>query len=54
MSTHSTDPIEFYALEALLDDRDRGLLHTVRDFGDKQVTPVINQHWTPPRTPRAN
>ncbi|MDX6239670.1 MAG: glutaryl-CoA dehydrogenase [Kribbellaceae bacterium] len=42
----TTDPIDFYGLEMLLDDRDRGLLHAVRDFGDKQVAPIINEHWT--------
>jgi glutaryl-CoA dehydrogenase len=44
--TMTTDPIDFYGLEMLLDDRDRGLLHAVRDFGDKQVAPIINEHWT--------
>jgi hypothetical protein len=34
---HSTDPIDLYALAALLDNRDRGLLHAVRDVGDKQT-----------------
>ena len=42
----TTDPIDFYGLEMLLDDRDRELLHAVRDFGDKQVAPIINEHWT--------
>ncbi|WP_328324833.1 acyl-CoA dehydrogenase family protein [Kribbella sp. NBC_00382] len=42
----STDPIDFYLLEALLDDEDRQLLHAVRDFGDKQVAPIINEHWS--------
>jgi glutaryl-CoA dehydrogenase len=44
--TMTTDPIDFYGLEMLLDDRDRELLHAVRDFGDKQVAPIINEHWT--------
>jgi glutaryl-CoA dehydrogenase len=42
----STDPIDFYSLEALIDDDDRALLHAVRDFGDKQVAPIINEHWS--------
>ncbi|TCC53491.1 acyl-CoA dehydrogenase [Kribbella capetownensis] len=42
----TTDPIDFYGLETLLEDRDRELLHAVRDFGDKQVAPIINEHWT--------
>jgi glutaryl-CoA dehydrogenase len=41
-----TDPIDFYSLELLLDDEDRRLLHAVRDFGDKEVTPIINDYWT--------
>ncbi|WP_405058510.1 acyl-CoA dehydrogenase family protein [Kribbella sp. NBC_01505] len=41
----TTDPIDFYGLEYLLDDADRALLHRVRDFGDKQVTPIINEYW---------
>ena len=42
----TTDPIDFYGLELLLDDSDRELLHAVREFGDKQVTPIINDYWT--------
>jgi glutaryl-CoA dehydrogenase len=42
----TTDPIDFYSLEALIDDDDRALLHAVRDFGDKQVAPIINEHWS--------
>jgi glutaryl-CoA dehydrogenase len=41
----TTDPIDFYALEGLVGDEDRALLHAVRDFGDKQVAPIINEHW---------
>jgi glutaryl-CoA dehydrogenase len=44
--TMTTDPIDFHGLEMLLDDRDGDLLHAVRDFGDKQVAPIINEHWT--------
>ncbi|MEV0283658.1 acyl-CoA dehydrogenase family protein [Kribbella sp. NPDC050820] len=42
----TTDPIDFYGLELLLHHRDRELLHAVREFGDKQVTPIINDYWT--------
>ena len=42
----STDPIDFYALELLLTDEDRRLLHAVRAFGEKEVAPIINDHWT--------
>lgn len=42
----TTDPIDFYGLELLLNDSERSLLHAVRDFGDKQVAPIINDYWT--------
>jgi glutaryl-CoA dehydrogenase len=42
----STDPIDFYALELLLSDEDRRRLHAVRAFGEKEVAPIINDHWT--------
>ncbi|MGW6199939.1 acyl-CoA dehydrogenase family protein [Kribbella sp. NPDC055110] len=42
----TTDPIDFYGLELLLNDEERSLLHAVRDFGDKQVAPIINDYWT--------
>jgi glutaryl-CoA dehydrogenase len=42
----TTDPIDFYGLELLLNDGERSLLHAVRDFGDKQVAPIINDYWT--------
>jgi glutaryl-CoA dehydrogenase len=42
----STDPIDFYALELLLSDEDRRLLQAVRAFGEKEVAPIINDHWT--------
>jgi glutaryl-CoA dehydrogenase len=42
----TTDPIDFYGLELLLNDAERSLLHAVRDFGDKQVAPIINDYWT--------
>jgi glutaryl-CoA dehydrogenase len=42
----STDPIDFYALELLLSDEDRRLLQAVRALGEKEVAPIINDHWT--------
>jgi glutaryl-CoA dehydrogenase len=42
----STDPIDFYALELLLSDEDRRLLQAVRGLGEKEVAPIINDHWT--------
>ncbi|HWD83447.1 MAG TPA: acyl-CoA dehydrogenase family protein [Kribbella sp.] len=42
----TTDPIDFYGLEMLLGQHDRERLHAVREFGDKQVTPIINDYWT--------
>ncbi|WP_427892784.1 acyl-CoA dehydrogenase family protein [Kribbella sp. GL6] len=42
----TTDPIDFYGLELLLDQHDRERLHAVREFGDKQVAPIINDYWT--------
>jgi glutaryl-CoA dehydrogenase len=41
----TTDPIDFYGLELLLDSHDRERLHAVREFGDKQVAPIINDYW---------
>jgi len=37
---------DFYALELLLDDPDRALLHRVRGFMETEVAPVINRYWT--------
>jgi glutaryl-CoA dehydrogenase len=42
----STDPIDFYALELLQSDEDRRRLHAARAFGEKEVAPIINDHWT--------
>ncbi|NUR99333.1 MAG: acyl-CoA dehydrogenase [Kribbellaceae bacterium] len=42
----TTDPIDFYGLELLLGQHDRERLHAVCEFGDKQVTPIINDYWT--------
>ncbi|MFF0267587.1 acyl-CoA dehydrogenase family protein [Kribbella sp. NPDC004536] len=42
----TTDPIDFYGLELLLGQHDRERLHAVREFGDKQVAPIINDYWT--------
>jgi len=43
---------DFYDLEALLDDEDRGLLHRVRAFMDAEVQPIINEYWTRAEFPR--
>jgi glutaryl-CoA dehydrogenase len=43
---------DFYALELLLDDEDRALLHRVRGFMEKEVLPIINRYWTRARFPR--
>jgi glutaryl-CoA dehydrogenase len=42
---------DFYALELLLDDQDRTLLHRVRAFMAKEVQPIINHYWTRARFP---
>jgi glutaryl-CoA dehydrogenase len=42
---------DFYALELLLDDEDRALLHRVRAFMEKQVQPIINHYWTRAKFP---
>jgi len=42
---------DFYALELLLDDQDRALLHRVRGFMEKQVQPIINHYWTRAKFP---
>ena len=42
---------DFYALELLLDDEDRRLLHRVRAFMEKEVEPIINEYWTRARFP---
>jgi glutaryl-CoA dehydrogenase len=42
---------DFYALELLLDEEDRTLLHRVRAFLEKEVQPVINHYWTRARFP---
>ena len=42
---------DFYALELLLDEEDRTLLHRVRAFMEKEVEPVINHYWTRARFP---
>src|ERR1700689_1547189 len=36
---------DFYALELLVDDSGRDLLHRVRQFMEKEVEPVINDYW---------
>ncbi len=42
---------DFYALELLLHDDDRALLHRVRAFMEKEVEPIINDHWTRAKFP---
>jgi glutaryl-CoA dehydrogenase len=42
---------DFYALELLLDDQDRALLHRVRGFMEKEVQPIINRYWTRAKFP---
>jgi glutaryl-CoA dehydrogenase len=42
---------DFYALELLLDDEDRALVHRVRAFMEKEVQPIINGYWTRARFP---
>jgi glutaryl-CoA dehydrogenase len=42
---------DFYALELLLDDEDRALLHRVRGFMEKEVQPIINRYWTRAKFP---
>jgi glutaryl-CoA dehydrogenase len=42
---------DFYALELLVDDEDRALLHRVRAFMEKEVQPIINRYWTRAKFP---
>jgi glutaryl-CoA dehydrogenase len=42
---------DFYALELLLEDEDRALLHRVRAFMENEVQPIINHYWTRARFP---
>src|SRR5512133_1789856 len=46
-----TTDADFYALELLLDDQDRALLHRVHSFMEQQVLPIINRYWTRARFP---
>ena len=46
-----TADADFYALELLLDDQDRALLHRVHSFMEQQVQPIINHYWTRARFP---
>src|SRR5512132_695817 len=46
-----TADADFYALELLLDDQDRALLHRVHSFMEQQVLPIINRYWTRARFP---
>jgi glutaryl-CoA dehydrogenase len=42
---------DFYALELLLEEEDRELLHRVRGFMEKEVQPIINHYWTRAKFP---
>jgi glutaryl-CoA dehydrogenase len=42
---------DFYALELLLDDDDRKVLHGVRAFMTEQVAPIITEYWSKARFP---
>ena len=42
---------DFYALEHLLDDAERDVLHRVRAFMEKEVAPVINRYWVSAQFP---
>jgi glutaryl-CoA dehydrogenase len=42
---------DFYALELLLDEEDRALLHRVRAFMEKEVQPIVNRYWTRAKFP---
>ncbi len=44
-------PADFYALELLLDDEDRTVLHGVRSFMEKEVQPLVNRYWTRAKFP---
>jgi glutaryl-CoA dehydrogenase len=41
----TVDATDFYALEMLLTDDERGVLYPVRDFLAKEVDPIITKHW---------
>jgi glutaryl-CoA dehydrogenase len=47
----NSDSGDFYALELLLDDDDRKILHRVRSFMTEQVAPIINEYWSKARFP---
>lgn len=47
----NSDSGDFYALELLLDDDDRKILHGVRAFMAEQVAPIINEYWSKARFP---
>jgi glutaryl-CoA dehydrogenase len=42
---------DFYALEQLLAEDERALLHRVRAFMEKEVAPVINRYWVAAQFP---
>jgi glutaryl-CoA dehydrogenase len=41
-----TADADFYAVEQVLDEPERGLLARVREYMEKEVEPVINRYWT--------
>ncbi len=41
----SAEPLDFYGLETLLDDEERAILQSVREFLGREVAPVITEHW---------
>jgi glutaryl-CoA dehydrogenase len=47
----NSDSGDFYALELLLDDEDRKILHGVRAFMAEHVAPIINEYWAKARFP---
>jgi pimeloyl-ACP methyl ester carboxylesterase len=40
-----TDKTDFYSFELLLDDGERAVLHSVRDFMRSEVAPIVTEHW---------
>jgi glutaryl-CoA dehydrogenase len=42
---------DFYGLEDMLDEQERGILRRVRTFMEKEVAPVINRYWVAAQFP---
>ena len=36
---------DFYGYEHLLSDEDRALVRRVRDFAEREIAPVVEDHW---------